>query len=117
MTALRNRSFIVIHENQGTVKSGFLVNTVPEKLDKVRETIRALKKAEISYIVDDISLVIVIHAGSMEEKHTILKEIESIEEVVSFNLMYDHYEEGEICRRLQARRVRHFRCWISEGSS
>jgi nitrate reductase NapAB chaperone NapD len=96
------------------VKSGLLVNTVPEKMDHVRQNISALKRAEVSYIVDDSRLVIVIHAGSMEEKNTILKEIEKIDAVVSFNLMYDHFEKGELCRRLQSREGRYVSYCITE---
>lgn len=102
-------------EQTYTVKSGILVNTAPEKMDQVRENISALNKAEVSYVVDDSRFVIVIHAGSLEEKNTILKEIEKIDAVVNLNLMYDHFEEGEICRRLQSRGVHYLRYWISEG--
>jgi len=105
----------MIREQPFIVKSGFLVNTMPEKIDQVRENISALKRAEVSYIVDDSRLVIVIHASSMEEKNSILKEIEQIDAVVSFNPMYDHFEEGEICRRLQARGVPYLRYQIIEG--
>jgi nitrate reductase NapAB chaperone NapD len=105
----------MMKEQPFIVRSGFLVNTMPEKIDQVRENISALKRAEVSYIVDDCRLVIVIHASSMEEKNAILKEIEKIDAVVSFNAMYDHFEEGEICRRLQTRGVPYLRYQNIDG--
>lgn len=103
-----------MNEQPFIVKSGLLVNTVPEKMDQVRKNISALKKAEVSYIVNDSRLVIVIHAASLEEKKTIVKEIEKIDAVVSFSLMYDHFEQGEICRCLQSRGERYVSYCISE---
>ena len=55
-------------ERHSMTNSGLLVKTSPEKQDQVQAEISALQNAEVSYIVDESKLVIVVHAGSMADK-------------------------------------------------
>jgi nitrate reductase NapD len=77
------------------VSSGFLVNTIPGKTDLVQNDIRTIPNAEINSIIDDSKLAIIVCVRSMEEKKALVKKIEKIDGVISVNLTFDHFEEGD----------------------
>ncbi len=78
------------------VISGLLVNAVPDRFDQVQRKISSMKDVEINSILDESRMVIVIHAGSMEEKKSISQEIAGIEGVRSVNVAYDHFEASDV---------------------
>lgn len=84
-----------MQERPFLMNSGLLVNTVPDKMDQVEKNINALKKAEVSFALDESRLVTVVHAASMEEKKALVKAIECIDGVISVRLTYDHFEHKE----------------------
>lgn len=77
------------------MNSGLIVNVAADKIDRVQEEINAIKKAEVSSVSGDSRLVIIVHAGSMEEKRDLVKAIEGIDGVLNVSLTYDHFEGNE----------------------
>ena len=77
------------------VSSGLLVNTRRGKLDRVQSDISTMPNAEINSIIDANRLAIIVSASSLEEKKALVKKIEKIDGVISVNLAFDHFEEGD----------------------
>ena len=77
--------------------SGLMINTAPGKLDQVRNKIAIYDGVEVSSIVDEERMLIVIRCSSEEEKYQISKKIEKLDDVRGMNFVYDYFKN--LCDR------------------
>lgn len=77
------------------VISGLLVNTLPEKLERVKEYLCTMKGVEVNSVVDDYRIIVIIEAKTVEDELAVSGEIAAIDGVLGINLAYHHFEENE----------------------
>ena len=77
------------------VVSGLLVNTAPEKLQKVKDELLSIEGVEINSVLDDHKLVVVVESRNVEDEAIISKRIEEMDGVLGINVAYHHFGEDE----------------------
>lgn len=77
--------------------SSLMMNTSPGKLDQVQKEIATYGGVEISSIINDEKIQILVSCSSEEEKDLILKKIEKLDGVLGMNFVYEYFEK--LCDR------------------
>ena len=77
--------------------SSLMMNTSPGKLDQVQKEIATYGGVEISSIINEEKIQILVSCSSLEEKDLILKKIEKLEGVLGMNFVYEYFEK--LCDR------------------
>ena len=77
------------------VISGLLVNTVPEKMERIKKELSTIKGVEVNSVIDDYKIVVVVECGNVSEEVEISKQIAKMDGVLGVNLAYHHFDEDE----------------------
>ncbi|MBL7032059.1 MAG: chaperone NapD [Nitrospira sp.] len=77
------------------VVSGLLVDTEPDKLEQVKSELLKIEGIEISSVLDDHKIVIVVELEDVESEVQISKKIKNIEGVLGVNIAYHHYGDDD----------------------
>ena len=78
------------------VVSGWLVNTVPDKLEQVKSELLKIDGIEINDILDDHKIVVVVESKNVDDEAVISKRIAGMEGVLGINLAYHHFGNDEL---------------------
>ncbi|MDH4027380.1 MAG: chaperone NapD [Nitrospirota bacterium] len=80
------------------VISGLLVNTVPEKMERIKNELSSMKGVEVNSVIDDYKIVVVVECGNVSEEVEISKQISKMDGVLGVNLAYHHFDEDETAK-------------------
>jgi nitrate reductase NapAB chaperone NapD len=75
------------------IVSGFLINTVSEKLEEVRKEICNMDTVKFNGFVDECKMVVMVESNSVDEVTVIARAIEKIDGVTGIDRAYYHVEE------------------------
>ena len=78
------------------VVSGWLVNTVPDKLEQVKSELLKIDGIEINDILDDHKIVVVVESKNVDDEAVISKRIAGMEGVLGISLAYHHFGNDEL---------------------
>ncbi len=77
------------------VVSALLVNTFPEKLEKLKVDILQIHGTDISNVIDNQVIVVIVDSKIAQREAEVSKLISNMEGVLGINVAYHHYDGEE----------------------